>query len=167
MSKSRAEAVETLADLIEDYKICMLVTRDESEDMLRARPMAMQNERFGGTLWFFTDNRAHKTDEVEDERDVCLTFSDTDDETYISVSGKAFVSRDRAKMKELWQEGLRAWFPDGPEGEHVALLRVEATGAEYWDAPNGKLVQLFGLAKALATGERYQGEGSDNEKIDL
>ena len=33
----------------------------------------------------------------------------------------------------------------------VALLRVQVTGAEYWEAPGGKVVQLFKVARAAIT----------------
>ncbi len=164
---TRAEAIETLADILTGYRVCMLVTRDASEGVLRGRPMALRNDRFEGTLWFLTDSRSHKVDEVEDERDVCVVISDPSQERSVSVSGKAFLSRDRAKIHEVWTEADMSWFPEGPDGEHVALLRIEVTAAEYWDAPDAKLVQLFGLAKALVTGEPYKGEGSENAKLEM
>jgi hypothetical protein len=37
--------------------------------------------------------------------------------------------------------------------------------AEYWDSPNSKLVQLFGLVKAVATGQ--QADYGENEKLKL
>ena len=33
------------------------------------------------------------------------------------------------------------------------MLKVSATGAEYWDNPDSRVVQLFGMAKAALTGE--------------
>jgi general stress protein 26 len=167
MADRRAEHVSHLADLLEPYRVCMLVTRDNSQGILRARPMAMQRERFDGTLWFFTDVRTHKVDEVEAARDVCVTLSDPDEKKSASISGKAYVSQDRDRMRELWSEDNRAWFPDGPDGEHVALLRVEAEAAEYWDSPGTVVTHALGFAKAVVTGQPYDGEGGLNEKLDL
>ncbi len=164
---TRAQAIEKLADILTDYRVCMLVTRDASEDVLRGRPMALRNDRFDGTLWFLTDSRSHKVDEVEQERDVCVVISDPSQKRSVSVSGRAFLSQDRAKIRDIWTETDTAWFPEGPDGEHVALLRVEVTAAEYWDAPDAKVVQLFGIAKAYVTGEPYKGEGAENAKLDL
>jgi hypothetical protein len=33
----------------------------------------------------------------------------------------------------------------------VALLKVQVTGAEYWQAPGGAVVQLFKIARAAVT----------------
>jgi len=33
----------------------------------------------------------------------------------------------------------------------VALLKVQVTGAEYWQAPGGAVVQLFKIARAAIT----------------
>ena len=59
---------------------------------------------------------------------------------------------DRAKVKELWTAPLKAWFPKGPEDPNIALLRVDVSGAEYWDAPGSAVMRSYGLAKALTTG---------------
>ena len=74
---------------------------------------------------------------------------------------------DAAKVKELWSPIHKAWFPKGVDDPNLGLLRVDVSKAEYWDSPSGKLVQLLGFAKALATGKPYAGEGSENEKVNL
>ena len=60
---------------------------------------------------------------------------------------------DRAKVKALWNEIYRAWFPGGPEDDNVVLIRVEAERAEYWDTPTSALVYAFGYVKAVVTGK--------------
>jgi len=57
-----------------------------------------------------------------------------------------------------------AWLEGGPENPNNILIRVEATGAEYWDAPGSKVTQLVNLVKAKTTGKRFEG---DNEAVDL
>jgi hypothetical protein len=44
-------------------------------------------------------------------------------------------------------------------------MKVTAEQAEYWDSPSGKLVQLAGFIKAIATGT--QADWGENKKIDL
>lgn len=36
--------------------------------------------------------------------------------------------------KELWKPMLRIWFAIGENDPNLALLKVDATQAEYWDA---------------------------------
>ncbi len=50
----------------------------------------------------------------------------------------------------------KAWFPKGLEDPDLTLMKVTAEKAEYWDSPNGTVVHLLGLVKALATGHRAE-----------
>src|SRR4051794_40677524 len=68
--------------------------------------------------------------------------------SWVSVAGNAEIVRDVAKAKELWNAGLDAWFPDGPETPGLVLVKVHADTAEYWDTPGGKVMTLLSYAKA-------------------
>ena len=162
----RAAAIKKLGELIEDIKIAMLTTVEE-DGSLRSRPMGTQQVEFDGDLWFFTAASAPKVGEVQRERQVNLSYADADSQRYVSVSGSAQLVRDRRKIEQLWNPIFRAWFPQGLEDPDLALLKVTVERAEYWDAPSGKLVQLYGFVKALATGKRPGDEIADNQKIDL
>jgi general stress protein 26 len=128
--------------------------------------MATQETEFDGDLWFFTDAGSPKVDEVERDERVNVSYAAPDDNRYVSISGTARLVRDRAKIKELWNPVLKAWFPEGLDDPDLALLRVRVEKAEYWDSPSSKMVQLAGFVKAIATGKRADDIG-ENEKIDL
>jgi general stress protein 26 len=148
---------EKIAELIKDVRVCMLTTA-EPDGTLRSRPMATQeldSKSFDGILWFFTEIDSGKVDEVQNERHVNLAYSKPSDQVYVSISGNARVVRDRDKAAELWKPFLKAWFPKGLDDPQLALLRVEATEAEYWEAPHGAVVRVVGLVKALVTGQKY------------
>src|SRR5918912_1162828 len=68
---------------------------------------------------------APKVGEVERDQRVCVSYSSPDDQRYVSVSGRAQLVRDPAKVKELWGPAYKAWFPKGPDDPELALLRVE------------------------------------------
>jgi general stress protein 26 len=152
---TREQAVKKVAELIEDIEIAMLTTVD-ADGSLRGRPMMTQEAEFDGELWFFTADPSPKTGEVRRDRQVNLSYMRPDKQRYVSVSGRAEVVRDRAKMEQLWRPALKAWFPNGLEDPELALLRVAVEHAEYWDSPSGKVVQLMGLASALVKGERAE-----------
>jgi general stress protein 26 len=75
------------------------------------------------------------------------------------------VVRDKQKMKELWSPVVKAYFPNGLDDPNLALLRVKMSQAEYWDAPGGRMVQLFGAVKAMVTGKRAP--MGENRKLKL
>ena len=160
----RADAIKTLGALIKDIKFAMLTTV-EDDGSLRSRPMATQQAEFDGDLWFFTGASSAKVGEVQRDRQVNVSYADTDGQRYVSVSGTAQLVRDRAKIKELWNPIFKAWFPDGLDDPDLALLKVAVERAEFWDSPSSKVVQLYGFVKAVATGKRPSDEIGDNEKL--
>lgn len=163
MHHENKESTEKLKEMLEGIDFCMLTTIDGGQ--LRSRPMSTQEFEFDGDLWFFTRDNTHKADEISKDPRVNVAYSKPDDNRYVSVSGTAEIVKDRAKMEELWSPVLKAWFPDGLEDPNICLLKVAVEQAEYWDAPSSTIVQLFGMAKAIATGtEMSYGE---NKKIDL
>jgi general stress protein 26 len=158
------EAIEKLAELIADTRTAMFTTR-ASDGTLRSRPMATQRARFDGVLWFFTGRSTDKTVEIEHEGQVNVAYANPDDQAYVSISGTAQIVDDRAKARELWNPFYKAWFPKGLDDPDLRLIKVDVTGAEYWDASSSAMVHLIGFAKAVATGQRY--EPGDNASVRL
>jgi hypothetical protein len=59
------------------------------------------------------------------------------------VAGFRISSRDKAKIHELCNPMYKAWFPAGEDDPQIAVLKVDVTEAQYWEASPSKLV--FGL----------------------
>ena len=163
MEDTRLNSITKIRKLLEDIDFCMLTTIDAGH--MRSRPMSTQQADFDGQIWFFTSDNTHKVDEIAKDDRVCAAYAKPDSDTYVSISGRAEVVKYRAKMEQLWSPILKAWFPEGLDDPHLCLLKVTAEQAEYWDSPSGKLVQLFGFVKAIATGE--QADWGENKKVDL
>lgn len=161
----RSEDVKKLAELIKGIDFGMLTTVDD-DGTLRSRPMSANgNVDFDGVVWFFTYGESHKVLEAQHHPQVNVAFSNPKAQSYVSLSGTAELVRDKAKIEELWEPALKAWFPDGVDTPDIALLRVTAHKGEYWDAPSGKIATAVSLVKALATGETaHPGE---NKQVDL
>lgn len=139
-------------DLVKDMKIAMLATV-ERDGSLHSRPMASANKDFDGTLWFMTREHSLKIDEIEANPKVLLAYAHAPAQNYVSITGTARVVRDTAKIKELWSEADRVWFPKGPDDPEIALLAVEVEEAEYWDSPSSAMILAYGYAKARLSGE--------------
>jgi general stress protein 26 len=152
-----------LYELIKDVKIAMMTTVD-TDGTLHSRPMYNQDADEHGDLWFFTKINSPKTTELSRDNEVNLGYCDPSKQHYVSVSGKAEIVRDRAKIEEKWSEGLRTWFPDGKDDPSIALIRVHPAKGEYWDSPSSTVLHLYGYAKAALTG---QSPKTEQEKVDL
>ena len=159
------EGAKKLYELVQDIKIAMM-TSIEPDGTLHSRPMWNHSADESGDLWFFTRERTPKVAELSKESEVNLAYSDPSSQNYVSVSGRAEIIREQAKVKEMWSEGLRTWFPKGPDDPDIALIRVHPSGGEYWDGPSRTFMQLYGYAKARLTGKSPT-ELADNKKVSL
>lgn len=160
------ESKSKLQELIKDIKIAMLTTVSEC-GQLRSRPMALHEIDGEDAFWFLTEVNTAKVAEVSQQEQVNLAFMDEKSQRYVSISGFGQTFRDSQKVHELWNPLMKAWFPKGPDDPMIAVIKVQPEYAEYWDAPNGAFVQLFGLIKAAVTGEKYNEEGAEHEKVNL
>lgn len=132
---------------------------------MRARPMAAYPNQDEGVVWFMTDRRGHKDEEIEAHPNVCVAFAKPSSDDYVSLSGRASVVKDRAKLGELWNEYAKSIWPDGPDDPNVVLIRLDPTDAEYWEGKSNLLSTAFALAKARITGARP--DLGENRKVKL
>ena len=157
-----AEDTRKVAELLKGQRFGFLTTTTP-EGKLTSRPMTLQEVEFDGDLWFFAERGSHPVAHIQAAPQVNVGVGSGG--TWVSLTGHASVVDDVAKKKELWNGGVEAWFPQGPEDPSVVLLKVHGDSAEYWDSPGGRLATAFSFVKAKATGERI--EGGENEKVDL
>ncbi|MQA33579.1 pyridoxamine 5'-phosphate oxidase family protein [Modestobacter roseus] len=151
-----------VAELLKDERIAALTTT-ALDGTLMSRPMAMQEVEFDGDLWFFAARDSRKVAQVRERPQVNVATSGSS--SWVSLTGIAVVIDDLAKKQKLWNKAVEAWFPDGPDDADVVLLRVEATSAEYWNSPGGRVASVISFAKAKLTGQAY--DGGENERVDL
>ncbi|WP_396640913.1 pyridoxamine 5'-phosphate oxidase family protein [Microbacterium sp.] len=160
MTASPSE-LDKLGELLKKFRFAMLTTRT-AEDKLTAHPLTVQEAEFDGDLWFIIGKDASAVEDIARNPSVGVSFSSND--SWVSLAGTAIVVDDLAKLRDLWNPAVGAWFPDGPEDPNVVLLKVDALSGEYWDSPGGKVATLISLVKSKVTGEQFK---ADNEKFDL
>jgi general stress protein 26 len=154
-----ARDIERAWDLMKKIGFAMLVTRDG--DKLRGRPMSAYLERENNAILFLTDARRHKDEEIARNPNVNLSFADASDQKYVSVTGIAAVSNDRAKIKQLFSTPAKAWW-DSADDPNIRVLRVTPDDAEFWDSP-GSVISYVKMAAAAVTGTRP--DLGDNRKV--
>lgn len=139
-------------DIIEKARVGMLTTQFAGG--LRARPLEARADRDAGLIWFVTDARGAKDNEIMADQDIGLVFIDEDSRAYLSITGRAAVIRDTAKANEIWKKTDDIWLQGGPDSPNVRVLRVEPVTAELWDGPSNATGAAFEFAKAPMTGEK-------------
>ena len=160
----RDAALAELARLIDGIPVAMVTSRAD-DDMLSSRPMLLERLDPSGLLIFLTHLSSQKVHEVARDPRVNVAFVSGKGDRYVSVSGIAVVTHDRAWMHALWKMSYRAWFPGGPNDPDSAIFTVRIERIEYWDVPTNRLVRLWCAAKALATGQVV--EAGDHQTRDL
>lgn len=154
--------MKTIAGIVESAKIALLTTITPSGE-LHSRPLAAQDVEFDGDLWFFTQDPSSKVEDILGNPHVNAAFESSDG--YLSVAGTAEIVHDRSKVDQYWSRAVEAWFPDGKDDPTVALIKVNATSAEFWASNEPRAVTALKIAKAALTHTRP--DIGENETVGL
>jgi general stress protein 26 len=154
--------LEKFYSLIEEIKVAMMTTR-RPDGHLESRAMANQKRASGADLWFVTAEDGGKLRDLQHDPHVNLAYFKPGSYEWVSASGIAAVSRDRAKIRELYESDWKAWF--GAEGDprhgtpddpRMVLIGVDVHAAVFLEVNKPKPVVLFELAKGWLTGEKVE-----------
>ena len=148
-------------ELMKKIGFAMFVTRDGEK--LRARPMSAYLECENNAVYFLTDARRHKDEEIARYPGINLSFANASDQKYVSVTGTAVVSNDRAKIKQLFSTPAKAWW-ESADDPNIRVLKITPDDAEFWDSP-GSVISYVKMAAAAVTGTRP--DLGDNRKVAL
>jgi general stress protein 26 len=138
-------------DIVERVGVCMLTTRGSRG--LRARPLEARPDRNANTIWFITDVRSSKEEEIAVDNEIGLVFIDKDESVYLAIAACAEEVRDRDVASSIWRTTDNMWW-NGPDDPNVGLLRAIPLRAELWDSPSSKAVMVFEFLKSQITGAR-------------
>jgi general stress protein 26 len=162
MSRPEGKAERVWA-LVKDIAVAMVVTHNGRGDELRARPMRARPDIDDNAIYFLTDAAAPKDEEVRNNANMCLAFSDIKGQKYVSVTGRGEISDDRAKIKQLWLASDRTFWRDENDPA-IRILRIAPEDAEYWEGP-GLVVSAVTMIAAAVTGAKQ--DLGENEKVRL
>ncbi|UQN06353.1 pyridoxamine 5'-phosphate oxidase family protein [Deinococcus sp. QL22] len=146
------QSIKAVAAIIKDVKFAMLTTVT-SEGRLHSRPMTTQEQEFDGDIWFLGNKDAESTDDMRHRPEVNLSFSNPEKGNYVSLTGRAELVEDRAKLDELWNDFYKTYFEGGKEDPNIQLIKIHAHGAEYWES-DGRLRSFIQMAKGAITGKQ-------------
>lgn len=163
-----AEQLTDLYAIIDKEKLCMLNTQRaggsggaDGGPVGRAMGVA---KRAGPDLLFLANRYSDKCRDIEKDPRVQVTFNDSTSVGWVSVTGKATVTNDDPRIKELWSRAVSAWFGDmkdgthdgGPEDPRMALVEVKSDYVSYWKKTTGTLGFFKEVGQAALTGEVAQ-----------
>ncbi|MEY2689034.1 MAG: hypothetical protein RL375_3232 [Pseudomonadota bacterium] len=130
---------------IADMPVAMMTNLD-ADGTLTSRPMWLLGAPDAGALWFLADARSTKMQRLEA---INLSFSDAARSRYVSLSGRAEIDTDRARLERLWTPQAATWFPGGRDDTDLVLLKFIPTAADHWDTPRVAIVDVQSLEASL------------------
>lgn len=146
------EAVEKIRELVKGSPTALFATHLTTLP-IHACPMQAQQVDDAGDIWFFSGADSHHNAHIGSDHRVQLFFSNNSDYQFLTVYGEASISKERAKIDELWDTTVKAWFSDGKDDPNLTLIRVTPQDAHYWATKNGKVISLIQMVGAAVAGK--------------
>jgi len=153
-----SDDLNALYEVIDKLEVAMMTTRRQDGHLV-SRAMANQKHAPGADLWFVCSEDTPKLSEISADPHVNLAYYKDRTREWISVSGLATISRDRATIKALYAEDWRAWFPQEgdprhgtPDDPRMVLIGVQVHSAVFLEVNKPQPIVLFEIVKGWATG---------------
>lgn len=138
---------EIVEKIMKDTRIAVL-TYTDAQGRLVSTPMGTQDFEDASVVWFITGLDTDKVDAIRANPQVNVSYSS--DDGWVSYSGTATPSKDKAKLDELWDASASAFMDSEKDDPRSGLLEVRGQTAEYW-ASDGTLKTAFEFAKGLVS----------------
>ena len=90
-------------------------------------------------LWLLADARTALEWEAGRRHVVVLTFQSRDERVLAQVTGLAEPIVDTDIAGQLWRQSFTRWFPGGPGDRRLLVVRLDATSADYYESPSGRV----------------------------
>jgi general stress protein 26 len=147
------KAHQKIKELVEKSTTCFFCTEISTGESDGVRPMSVQKIDENGTLWFLSPSDSHKNQEIEMTSEVKLYFQGSDHSDFLYLKGRAEISKDKTKIKELWEPIFKTWFTGGIDDDRISVVKVFPEDGYYWDTKHGKAIALVKMAIGAIAGK--------------
>lgn len=97
-------------------------------------------------VWFATSPVTRKAHEIAQSNGAAAyAVEDRAALAYVCVRGTAELIRDAALTADMWDAGLDAFFPEGPAGDDVVLVHLQASSVDLMSFAAGVHPAPYGL----------------------
>jgi general stress protein 26 len=134
------DAIAKIRELVKKAQNCFFCTNGPTGGSSGARPMNVRKVDEQGNLWFLSAIDSHKNEELGNDPSVRLFFQGSGNSDFLQLNGLATVSKDKAKIKELWEPILRTWFTGGIDDPRITVIKFAPAEGYYWDTKHGSAV---------------------------
>jgi general stress protein 26 len=146
------DSVKKIQELVKKAETCFFCTAAPGGGTA-ARPMNVRQVDDDGNLWFLSASDSHTNEQVTRDPDVQLFLQGSPHSDFLHLKGRATISTDRAKVRELWEPVLRTWFTGGLDDPRITVIRVAPADGYYWDTKHGNVVAGIKMLIGSAIGK--------------
>ena len=135
-----SEAVKKMKSLVKKAATCFFCTALGQSHRFETRPMSVQETDEQGNLWFLSASDSSQNAQIMQNNRVELLFQGSPHSDFLVLEGTCEISRDKAKIKELWEPLVKTWFTEGVDDPRITVLKVTPTDGYYWDNKHGNAI---------------------------
>jgi len=156
----KSQQIEEFYKFADSKKVGLLTTQRPDVGLV-SRSMAV-SKRVGPDFLFLANAHSRKFEDLENNKTVQVTFQDSSNQDWASISGTATTtSNSDPRIKDLWNNGVKAWFGDLGDGKHdgtaddprMTLIEVKTNYVTYWLHTVGALGFMKEVGVAALTGK--------------
>jgi len=148
-------AVNQIRAIVKHAPTCFFRTMVTKPDSEGVRPMSVQRVDDDGAIWFLSAADSHKNAELERDPSATLYFQGSAHSDFMVLDGRASVSTDKAKIKELWEPIHKTWFTGGIDDPRITVIRFNPTGGYYWDTKHNIAIAGVKMLIGAAMGRTF------------
>lgn len=153
-------AIEKIKSIAETAGTCFFSTNINGKTS--SRPMALQEVDEQGNLWFLSDVKSLKNEEINENPNVELYFMNNSKYEYIFIKGKASISQDKNLIEKYWTNFANAWF-DGKDDPNVSVIKVAPEDGYYYETKDNKLIAMSKMIFAAVSGSSIEDGGVEGK----
>lgn len=117
----RNKLVDAAREIMAASETCALITLDR-EGRSRVRVMDPFLPESDFTVWFGTNPKSRKVDQIKKDPRVSLYYFDSNSSGYVMIHGIAQLVDDPKEKEKRWKDVWKLFYPDKPEG--YLLIKV-------------------------------------------
>ena len=114
------------------------------------QPMSHFMDQEGGRLWFFTTRDGDLFKEIGAGAHAHFCIIGKHQDFHACLMGQLTESRDRAKLDELWNDIIAAWFGD-KDDPNLVLLSFDLIDASLWASTRNPVKFAWEIERAQSS----------------
>jgi len=134
LDSANQDLIKAAREIMNAAGTCALITLDE-EGRPRVRAMDPFAPETDFTVWFGTNSKSRKVNQIENDPRVTLYYLDGDASGYVMIHGTAQLINDPFEKEKRWKDAWEAFYKD--KTEDYLLIKVSPIWMEVSSTSRG------------------------------